>query len=108
MPKMTFKQATPKMQEMCCKYTDLMWYARSFPEGHPYWDDHSPKMVRGVMESQANVERDYPVEVAELQDDDTNWHHGFNSGVVAAIRYMWDLMENGEEYADENFPCLDT
>lgn len=59
-------------------------------------------LVRWVMEAQANVERDYPVEVAELQDDDTNWHHGFNSGVVAAIRYMWDLMENGEEYADES------
>lgn len=108
MPKMTFKQATPKIQKMHSKYADLMWYARSYPEGHPYWDKHSPKMVRGVMESQANVERDYPVEVSELQEDDTNWHHGFNSGVVAAIRYIWDLMENGEEYADEIFPCLDT
>lgn len=108
MPKMTLKQATPKLQEMCHKHITLVWYARSYPEGHPYWNTHNPKMVQRVMESQANVERDYPVEVAELQDDDTNWHHGFNSGVVAAIRYMWDLMENGEEYADENFPCLDT
>ena len=108
MPKMTLKQAMPKLQEMCHKHTTLMWYARSYPEGHPEWDKCDPKVMLGAFESQANVERDYPVEVAELQDDDTNWHHGFNSGVVAAIRYMWDLMENGEEYADENFPCLDT
>ena len=108
MPKMTFKQALPKIQDKLHKHMLLMWYARSAPEGDPSWRNFRPDIVRGALEGQANVERDYPVEVAELQDDDTNWHHGFNSGVVAAIRYMWDLMENGEEYADENFPCLDT
>lgn len=108
MPKMTLKQAMPKMQEKLHKHTTLMWYARSHPEGHPYWDKHDPKLVRGVMESQANVERDYPVEVAELHDDETNWQHGFNSGIVAGIRYVFDLLDSGEEFADDIFPCLDT
>lgn len=109
MPKMTLKQAAPKLQEMCFKHERLMWYARKDKDpDSPYWDNVSDPIKRGAFESMANVERDYPVEVAELESDDAAWHHGFNSGVVAAIRYMWALMDDGEEWADETFPCLDT
>ena len=44
MPKMTLKQAMPKIQEMHHKHTDLMWYARSYPEGHPELDKCDPKV----------------------------------------------------------------
>ena len=106
---MTLKQATPKLQEMCFKHERLMWYARKDKdERSPYWDGIPEHIKRGAFESMANVERDYPIEVADLDGDDSAWHHGFNSGVVAAIRYVWELLADGEEVADENFPSLYT
>ena len=108
MPKMTFKHALPKIQDKLHKHMLLMWYARSAPEGDPSWRNFRPDIVRGALDGQANVERDYPVEVAELHEDETGWQHGFNSGVVAGIRYVFELMDDGKEIADSNFPSLYT
>ena len=64
--------------------------------------------MRGALEGQANVERDYPQEVEELCEDETGWQHGFNSGVVAGIRYIFELLDDGEEVAESNFPSMYT
>ena len=34
--------------------------------------------------------------------------HGFNSGALAAFRYVLDIIETGVEHAEEEFPNLDT
>lgn len=82
------------------KYCDLVWWARSSPK-----HDH----IEGVLESRKRVEENYPEETNSLlNDENPDWIHGFNSGMLAGIRYSLDLNIHGKEDADEFFPSLDT
>ena len=94
------------------KYQDLVWYARSNP------DNQSPK----VQEERKRIKRCYPIEIAALNYGGDNWDHGFNSGCLAAFRYVATLLdedtwtdETGDELpcggyviAEDAFPSLDT
>jgi hypothetical protein len=81
------------------KYLDLVWYARSCKN----------LQVDGVAESRTRIEKAHPNETVNLNDSDiSDWHHGFNSGMLAALRFIIDLDEEGIESAEENFPSLDT
>jgi hypothetical protein len=81
------------------KYLDLVWYARSYKNLH----------VDGVGENRTRIENLYPNETVNLNDSDSSdWHHGFNSGMLAALRFIIDLDEEGLESAEENFPSLDS
>ena len=81
------------------KYVDLIWYARSGPEN---------ESIKGVAENKERIEKLYPNEVNELQSENGDWSHGFNSGMAAALRYVSTLDEFGKEQADEEFPMLDS
>ena len=82
------------------KYFDLVWYARSSAK-----NDH----INGVKVNRKRIEELYPEEVKELiKGDNPNWEHGFNSGMLAGMRYVLSLAAYGKEDADENFPFLDT
>ena len=81
------------------KYLDLVWYARSYNNLH----------VDGVVKNRTGIENLHPNETVNLNDSDSSdWHHGFNSGMLAALRFIIDLDEEGLESAEENFPSLDT
>ena len=55
------------------------------------------------------MEEAYPEEInSYLNEDHPDWTHGFNSGMLAGIRYTLDLNKYGKEEADESFPCLDS
>lgn len=98
-----------EIQNLEHKYFNLVWYARKNPnEDDSYWDGVPEAIKEGAFEAMANVERDYPVEVDELQSDDSDWHHGFNSGVLAALRFVMTANEINIEQAKEWFPELDT
>ena len=91
-----------KLLEFCKKYDDLVWFARKDPawmhDGHP----SMPGMVEVIMK--------YPKESKELGEEDGDWHHGFNSGCLAAFRLAIGLLEcrgNGQDEID-NFPELHT
>ena len=83
--------------ELHMKYDMLVWYARSNPKN---WD--RPK----VMERIKLVEGSYPQEVKDLKSEDGEWHHGFNSGMLACLR----LMDYPLGVVDglKEFPFLDT
>jgi hypothetical protein len=81
------------------KYTDLIWYARSRPENIN---------IKGVRENKERIENSYPNEVTDLQSENGDWHHGFNSGMVAALRYVLTMDDLGKEQADDEFPMLDS
>ncbi len=81
------------------KYADLLWYARTSPE-------HIN--IKGVKENKERIEKLYPNEVTELQSENGDWQHGFNSGMVAALRYILTLEDLGKEQADDEFPQLDS
>ncbi len=81
------------------QYADLLWYARS-SDG----DNHIP----GVLENRERIEGLYPEDVDSLENGHADWHHGFNSGMVAALRYILTIDDLGLEQADEEFPMLDS
>lgn len=118
------------------KYFNLVWFARSNPE--KLVEEEHYEMVKPAVEAMQKVLDKYPIETQELIEDDTNWQHGFNSGILAYSRFLssyiedglWEVCEhnedmqeheevieiNGKKYiqfdgrtdAFENFPELDT
>jgi hypothetical protein len=81
------------------KYADLLWYARTSPE-------HIN--IKGVKENKDRIEKIYPNEVTKLSSENGDWQHGFNSGMVAALRYVLTMDDLGLEQADDEFPNLDS
>ena len=81
------------------KYFGLVWFARSRPENID---------IPGVREGIAKVQEESPKEYAELISENGDWQHGFNSGMLAGMRYVLALYEDGKERADDEFPFLDT
>ena len=119
--------------EMANKYFDLVWYARSRPiEDKEYWDKTPEKIRNTAFEAREKVEKKYPNEVARLKEEvkvgevvfsSPDWEHGFNSGVLAAMRFVLtafddttetceetgeELCFGGVENARDTFPELDT
>jgi hypothetical protein len=88
-----------EIQKLHEKFDSLVWYARSSPK-----NDHIPK----VLENRKRIEESYPKEINQLLHGETDWEHGFNSGMLASTRYIIDLFENNKETADELFPFLDS
>ena len=87
----------PDLQEVHKKFLDLVWYARSNPASDTdYWETINPKIREGAFNAQMRVEEDYPDEVSALRGDHPDWQHGFNSGCLATVRYILDLMEGGD------------
>ena len=81
------------------KYFDLVWYARKSPE---HFD------IPKVKENMDRIDNLYPTEVEGLYGEHSDWNHGFNSGMLAGLRYVIALYESGKERADDEFPFLDT
>tara|TARA_R100000734_G_C3230358_1_gene38595 strand:+ start:137 stop:454 length:318 start_codon:yes stop_codon:yes gene_type:complete len=84
------------------KYFNLVWLARKYPE-----DYKNPKIAPKIKE----VKDLYPEEVKDLgSPEEGDWMHGFNSGCLAAFRYILTSLEDkdGLQQADDEFPFLDT
>ena len=110
------------MQTQTEKYLDLVWYARSHPASDvEYWSKIPKSIKDGAFRGQMRVEENYPDEVSALRDSNSNWQHGFNSGMLAALNLIataqcsYEVTEDGEtfwfggpEEALEEFPMLDT
>ena len=115
---------TQDLQDLEKKYNDLVWYARSPHKSmiRVVYKDTPEDIIQGALNSQARVEEDYPDEIDNLKGKDSDWEHGFNSGMLAAIRYVLTatcpieiedefgemFMSGGLEEAKEEFPMLDT
>ena len=88
------------------KYSDLVWYARSRPkEDTAFWEKVPDHIREGALNAQARVEEAYPFEASALSDD---WNHGFNSGCLAAFRYVHTALQEDLGTAEQEFPSLDT
>lgn len=89
-----------EVKKMENKYFDLVCYARSSPKNNS---------IPGVLENRIRIEKTYPEEVAKLKGGaDSGWSHGFNSGMLAGMRYVMDLLTEGIEEAEDLFPDLDS
>jgi len=84
--KWRWQRAESKLLEYLEKYESLVWYARS---------DSAMLLEKEIYEglaAQKRIEKAYPQDVHQLHNDNDNWTHGFNSGVLAAIRLTMGLM----------------
>jgi len=96
----TNKVLLAELKKMESKYFDHVWYARSSPKNYS---------IEGVLKNRTRIEKTYPDEVAKLQSRvDSGWSHGFNSGMLAGMRYVMDLLTEGIEEAEDMFPDLDS
>lgn len=94
--------------EFMGKYLDLIWFARANPDDllKKGESEIAAKVAKVAKEMQGIADK-YPREVAELIEDDTNWRHGFNSGVLAYARFLatyvedtlWELGDFNEDIA---------
>ena len=110
------------------KYEQLVWYARKTPASdEAYWKGVPEEIKNGALNAASRVEEQYPEEISRLRDSGTgDWEHGFNSGCLAAFRFILTACDT-TEYPDEEgddptetfqygglqsafdeFPCLDT
>ena len=96
---MTKKEMISNLVELEAKYCDLVWYARSRPENID---------IKGVREAKHRIEKAHPTEINNLTHGESDWEHGFNSGMLAATRYILELADGDKEFADDLFPFLDT
>lgn len=94
------KEILNEISSMHDKYESLVKYARVRPE---HIIEH--KRVEQLM---IRMEKEYPKEVSNICSKDGDWHHGFNSGMLAACRYILNLNDVDKDFADNNFPFLDT
>jgi len=87
---------TEVIEQFYQKYFDLVWLARKSPEDFK---------IPVVKEHLDRITALYPLDVEGLQGD-SNWQHGFNSGMLACLR----LLQGRKMTADklEEFPFLDT
>lgn len=118
--------------ELMEKYFDLVWLARSNPEQLLKEERYE------ILKTIKDIEAKYPQEVKDLYECDCNWQHGFNSGMLACLRFLseyiqddlWPLEDvdgadipeeeiqivdgikyvqmDGRQQAEEDFPQLDT
>jgi hypothetical protein len=110
------------IRDLEAKYESLVWYARSQPAtATTYWEKVPPEIRDGAFRAQMKVEEDHPDEITELRNCEDNWTHGFNSGVLAALRFVataqypfliddeegTPYLYGGVHHAIEEFPCLD-
>ena len=89
-----------EVSSMHDKYESLVKYARVTPE---QISEH--KLIQELVNK---VQSEYTKEANELSSEDGDWHHGFNSGMLAACRYVLNLNDVDKDFADSNFPFLDT
>ena len=105
------------------KYFDLVWSARRPAIDAPVDDwtfyaygTKTPKKRRestsnSILQARKAVQKiveKYPADYANLLGEDGRFYHGFNSGALAAFRYVLDIIETGVEHAEGEFPNLDT
>ena len=83
------EEATEALSEMLSKYEALVWYARSHPASSiDFWQKVPQEIREGAFKAQMEVEEDYPDEVVQLRSENSDWYHGFNSGMLAALRFV--------------------
>jgi len=105
------------------KYFDLVWSARRPAIDAPVDDwtfyaygTKTPKKRRestsnSILQARKAVQKiveKYPADYANLLGEDGRFYHGFNSGALAAFRYVLGIIETGVEHAEGEFPNLDT
>ena len=107
--KPTKAQRLDEIHEMMEKYCSLVWLARSSPDPNSeHWADTPNEIFLEAFKQQEIVKSKYPKDIDDLSSEDGDFHHGFNSGMLAGLRYAVEMLTGDAEFARDNFPELDT
>ena len=99
--KATKQQLIEEVNQLERKYEMLVWYARKSAE--------QIATIEDVGIAAREVIRDYPEEVTSLHSPlFGDWQHGFNSGMLAGMRFVYDALKYGIEDAHDSFPDLNS
>ena len=104
------------------KFENLVWAARkpcidapveeweyfANTDGTGTYRKSDPKITLACRTELQKIVDKFPEDYSLLKGQDGQFHHGFNSGALAAFRYVLDIIETGVEHAEEEFPNLDT
>lgn len=103
----TRAQLMTLLQQKEEKYYLLVWSSRCrvFSE---YSQSLPPEVAERQIEKMRQIFAMYPEEMADLQSDDGLWDHGFNSGMLAGMRYAIEALDGNANLAEGVFPDLDT
>ena len=86
----------------------LIWYARTPSFDDPSWDKVPADIKKDAFNKVSLVEEMFPDAIDRLNCSNCgDWTHGFNSGMLAALRFVFHAAEDPEA-ALEAFPELDT
>ena len=120
-----YQKTLDKLHNLVYKYRGLVWYARKPPYDliQEKYEGTPQKIIDGCMKASLKYAKEFPKETDLLSTDEGDWHHGFNSGCLAAFRLVLTALdtsteiceETGEKFslggldnAMEEFPVLDT
>ena len=88
------------------KYFDLVWYARKDKSRDgEYWKNTTKDIKEKAFKQIIRIEKQYKDETINLNSELGDFYPGFNSGMLACIRY---IAEEDRELAEDEFPFLDT
>lgn len=94
------------------KYTSLLWYARkpSADSIADVWTYLSMNTIEAIIKEKEIIENSFPEETSALNSAESgDWQHGFNSGMVAALRVVLVALDpENQEDPMEDFPNLDS
>jgi len=97
----TADELSGSLEALHDRYFWVVWYSRHDPEEAEKC--LSPEGLAGVMLSLASIEDAYG---DSLPNDDVE--HGFNLGMLAALRYVMTARGYGIKAAQDEFPNLDS
>ena len=97
--KVSEKKLVEKIKNLENKYFDLVWLSRTSEN----MIDENPIIKKKVYE----IVKKYPDDILLLEEY-SDWTYGFNSGSLSGMRYVLDLIYEGEDFSDECYPNLDT
>ena len=104
------------------KFENLVWAARkpcidapveeweyfANTDGTGTYRKSDPKLTLSCRTTLQKIVDKFPEDYSLLKGQDGQFHHGFNSGALAAFRYVLDIIETGVEFAEDEFPNLST
>ena len=108
-------QLATTLKQFSEKYSRRVWYARTAlgntveavrqEEG---FEDTPEDIIKQMLDTKRRYwDADPEIELCKLEDGG-DWHHGFNSGVLAAVRLVQSIVDGEAEEGLDEFPFLDT
>jgi hypothetical protein len=97
--KVSEKTLIKKIRYLENKYYELVWLSRTGSQTI----DKDPSVKKKVEQ----IIKKYPRDI-QLLEEFGDWTHGFNSGSLSGMRYVLDLILEGEEISEQNYPNMDS